>query len=515
MATPAEKLAASLEILQQIQAEGKVAIRSADLSRVHRERLQRAGFLQEVMKGWYIPVRPDDLEGESTAWYTCFWDFCASYLNERFGNNWCLSPEQSLQLHTGNRTVPHQLIVRAPKGGNKQTRLPFETALLDIRSNMPDVEDITILTGLRLFSVPAALVACTPAFFRQYPAEARSALAMLADASDVLTYLLEGGHSTIAGRLAGACRNIGRGQMADDILSAMRAAGYGMREEDPFEKNSGLVIGSRKISPYVNRMRMLWEAMRDTVIESFPEAPGLPQHKKDYLKQVGDLYVTDAYHSLSIEGYRVSKTLIEKVRSGQWNPDRNESDRNLKDAMAARGYWQAYQIVRASLEKALRGENSGKIARQDHGNWYREMFAPGVTAGLLKPTNLAGYRNDQVFIRQSMHVPPNRDAVRDLMPALFDLLEEENNAGVRAVLGHFMFVYIHPYMDGNGRIGRFLMNLMLASGGLPWTVVPLEKRNDYMTALEMASVKQDIFLFAEFIAGLVSEQMPDWNRIRL
>jgi len=38
------------------------------------------------------------------------------------------------------------------------------------------------------------------------------------------------------------------------------------------------------------------------------------------------------------------------------------------------------------------------------------------------------------------------------------------------VLGHFVFVYIHPYLDGNGRIGRFLMNLMLAAGGYPWTV---------------------------------------------
>jgi hypothetical protein len=38
-------------------------------------------------------------------------------------------------------------------------------------------------------------------------------------------------------------------------------------------------------------------------------------------------------------------------------------------------------------------------------------------------------------------------------------------AGVRVVLGHFIFVYIHPYMDGNGRMGRFLMNVMLAGGG--------------------------------------------------
>lgn len=47
------------------------------------------------------------------------------------------------------------------------------------------------------------------------------------------------------------------------------------------------------------------------------------------------------------------------------------------------------------------------------------------------------------------------------------------------------------------------MNLMLASGGYPWTVVPLEQRDNYMAALEEASVGQNIGPFTDFIAGLV------------
>ena len=78
--------------------------------------------------------------------------------------------------------------------------------------------------------------------------------------------------------------------------------------------------------------------------------------------------------------------------------------------------------------------------------------------------------------------------------------------GVRAVLGHFMFVYIHPYMDGNGGMGRFLMNLLLASGGYPWTVVPVERRHDYLKALEAASVGQNARPFSEFLGGLVKDR---------
>ena len=90
MATPSEKLATSLETLKELQDSGTVAIRSRDLSRTHRERLVKNGFLQDVIKGWYIPSRPDETAGESTSWYASFWDFCAAYLNERFGVEWCL-----------------------------------------------------------------------------------------------------------------------------------------------------------------------------------------------------------------------------------------------------------------------------------------------------------------------------------------------------------------------------------------------------------------------------------------
>jgi hypothetical protein len=208
---------------------------------------------------------------------------------------------------------------------------------------------------------------------------------------------------------------------------------------------------------------------------------------------------------LSIEGYRVSPGLIERVRSGEWGPDENKDDREHRNVLAARGYWQAYQAVRESVRKVLEGEDPGAVSDDDHGNWYREMFGPSVTAGLLRTADLAGYRNDQVFIRRSMHVPPRYEAVRDCMPAFFDLLREEPEPSVRVVLGHFVFVYIHPYMDGNGRIGRFLMNVMLAAGGYPWTVIPFDKRDDYMDALESGSVKQDIEPFAIFLGRLVSD----------
>jgi Fic family protein len=283
----------------------------------------------------------------------------------------------------------------------------------------------------------------------------------------------------------------------------MAAAGYDMRESDPFSDKPPQFVLTREASPYVNRIRLLWQKMREPIIGTFPAAPGLPRKVDAYMKRVNDVYVTDAYHSLSIEGYQVTPELIERVRTGAWNPEKNRDDREQRNAMAARGYWQAFQAVQKSIRRVLKKENPGQVAEDDHGNWYRELFAPSVAVGLLKASDLGGYRNAQVYIRKSMHVPLNSEAVRDALPVFFELLRNETDPAIRVVLGHFVFVYIHPYMDGNGRVGRFLMNVMMAAAGYPWTVIPVSERDRYLRTLETASVDENIAPFAEFLAELV------------
>jgi hypothetical protein len=196
MPTLQDKLAESLAALKKLQDKGIVAIQTKNLTRTHRERLVKNGFIKEVMKGWYIPTRPEEPAGEST----------------------------------------------------------------------------------------------------------------------------------VAGRLAGAFRNIGKNGIADNIIEAMRAAGYSITENDPFEETPVIIFSERALSPYVNRMRMHWADMRGVVLKNFPPAPLLHQTTDEYLKHVDEIYLTDAYHSLSIEGYHVSEVLIERVRSGNWDPETSRKD---------------------------------------------------------------------------------------------------------------------------------------------------------------------------------------------
>ena len=165
-----------------------------------------------------------------------------------------------------------------------------------------------------------------------------------------------------------------------------------------------------------------------------------------------------------------------------------------------------FRVVKERSRKIIAGANPGALVRTAHKDWYRELFQPCVAAGLIPPSALAGYRNDAVYLRTSRYVPPRWEAVRDAMPALFDLLEQETEPGVRAVLGHWLFGYIHPYPDGNGRMARFLMNAMLASGGYPWTVIRVEDRNAILGARSRQH-RHGYRPFAAFIAERVRWSM--------
>ena len=509
MATARERLAASLEVLERLQRDGRRVFHTGELTRVHRERLVANGYLRRVTNGWLISSAPGTAPNDPTPWYSAFREFCARYCERRFGTRWWLSAELSALLHGGNTAIPEQVVVHAPEGGNNRIALPFGTALFDVRDRRePGPGEVLETDGLRLLAPASAAVRVSAAFFRAHPVEAEVLLSAVRDASQVLVPLLDGGRSVVAGRLAGAFRRVGRPEVAEEIVRAMQAAGQVVRETDPFD--AGVVSsGLSTLHPAAARLRALWERFREPVREAFPPAPGLSRSAETVLLEVDEIYRTDAYHSLSIEGYRVSPELVERVRSGKWDPE--GADRGQRDALAAFGYWGAFRRVRDAVARVLAGEAAAKLARAEHQEWQRELFAPSVTAGILPAHALAGYRTHPVYIRGSRYVPPRADAVVDAMGTLFDLLEGEPEPSVRAVLGHWALGAVHPWPDGNGRMARFLMNLMLCSGGYPWTVIRVEHRAEYMAALDEASSGQRIEPFARFLAARVASGLDDFR----
>lgn len=502
MATIQEKLAESLAVLKAFQDNrgDNLVIQGADtLGRIHTERLVNSGYLQMVIKGWYIPSM-QGREGDSTVWYVSYWSFVTAYLNKKFNGVWCLSPELSLYFYSGKTVIPNQLIVRSESGTNNVLQLPFGTSIVDIKATLPPNVVQESRYGVRLYPMEYALLMVGPDYYRRNALEARTCLASLKDVSPLVSAAIDGGHTTRAGRVAGALRSIGREEMADEILRMMRQVGYTVSEENPFEENIKMEIFAE--SPYAARIRLMWMQMRKVVLEIVKVKP-VKQDAASVLAMMDATYVKDSYNSLSIEGYKITEELLERVRSGNWNPEKDEEDKERKDALAARGYYQAYELLKKGVAECFSGQPPALLYVKTHQDWHFQLFEPCIRAGIVKATDLLGYRRSQVYIRNSMHTPLNPDAVLDAMSTLSDLMTKEGNALVRAILGHFFFVYIHPYMDGNGRTARFVMNSQLVTAGYPWVVVPMNRRQEYMEALEQASVGENIEAFARFVQSLM------------
>ena len=504
MASVQEKLAESLSVLKDYQdSHGNMIIKGySALGETHTKRLLQNGYLQPVIRGWYIPSFPGS-EGDTTVWYASYWQFISAYATSRFGQDWCLTAEESLSYYAGETTCPSQLIIRSTKANNNVVQLLHGDTLMDITASIPAEMYVEPRYSIHLYPLAEALVYCSPQYFISDALNARTCLAQLKDASEIIKLVADEGNTTRAARICGALRNIGREDMADEINNFMQRLGHQLREDDPFVEKSPLAGISE--SPYSVRIRLMWEKMKKQIMSLGITLQFKSIDIDNVIANMEANYVKDSYHSLSIEGYRVTEGLIEKVRNGNWNPSDNSRDLEQRNALAARGYYQAFGAVKDSVRKILTGGQPGKIVADDFSTWHFELFQPCVTAGIIKASDLAGYRSHQVYIRNSKHTPLNPDALRDAMPTFCDLLSKEENAYVRAILGHFFFVYIHPYMDGNGRTARFIMNTLLVTAGLPWTVIPVEQRSSYMAALEKASIDGNISNFAQFIFSLIKK----------
>ncbi|HEY7905808.1 MAG TPA: Fic family protein [Wenzhouxiangella sp.] len=507
-----DKLISALTALKTLQDQGQSVFQSNAFGRTHRERLLKHGFLKEIIKGWLMVSHPDERPGDTTAWFASFWEFCQCYATARFGADWHLSPEQSALIHAGETAIPRQVIIYSPKGANNALDLLAGTSLFDLKHpHVASTDDVDTLAGLRLYSKIACLIKLPQRFYQHHPISAEILLKQVADDPELLKRLLRallhGGHGAAAERLAGAYLHLGLAPIHDEILSAMKAIDVSVRVQNPFQTQPCIHTEGKAVSPSLARLQALWATHRQTVIDVFPKAPGKPNTANGidcYLQTVESGYALDAYHSLSIEGYRVTHELIEAVRLGAWSPQTNSEDGHRLNALAARGYWLAFEWVKADIQAILQGQAPSPRIAKSHQEWYRALFQPSVAMGLVRPEALAGYRHHPVYIRQSRHIPPRAELVGELMSGLFDLMDQEPEASVKAVLGHWLFGFIHPYPDGNGRMARFLMNAMLASEGYPWVVVRVEDRSVYMAALEAASVDNDLRPFAEFITHSIA-----------
>lgn len=132
----------------------------------------------------------------------------------------------------------------------------------------------------------------------------------------------------------------------------------------------------------------------------------------------------------------------------------------------------------------------------------------------LNPDQAGKFRTAQVFISGSHYPLPTANEIPKLMGEFLAWYQqnETNLHPVKlAALTHQKFVFIHPFIDGNGRVARLLMNLVLLRFGYPITIIPPILRLEYITALEKAHYYPDEFIL--FIIERVIESLRELLRL--
>jgi hypothetical protein len=509
--TEQQKLAAALTELHQVLGSERGVVRGNQLRNAVRVLLLERGYLREILKGWYFVSDPLAAPGDTTPFFANYWEYLASYLSERFGRDYCLTAEHSLLRQAHHNVVPRQLNVMLAVNRSQIQGLAFghSVALYPGGKSFPAPEYQEMVMGVRCMSAPYCLVMLNPHYFRDHAREVQIVMGKIDDPSAIAA-LVDINTAGVA-RLVSAYRCIGSNEFAEAILRQLSGLKTTLPVDDnPFADEPIYQLGTPGRSPLYTRIKVLWAQHRETVLATRPQQALMAISAEEYLARVDAVRVEDAYHSLSIERYRVTPELIRKVAEGHWDPLGNPQDQHQIDAMAARGYLDAFELVKEDAGVLFSGKDSAsRLFNDRHQAWFQKLFGPAVDAGILKRRDLVGYRRQMVFLRGSLHSPPHFDYVRDGMEALRECFEEEPDAFVRAVLGHWLFGFIHPYMDGNGRMARFTMNLMLASGGYHWTVIRVDDRAAYMAALEKASVEDDLSLFSAFVAGCVCASLKE------
>lgn len=118
------------------------------------------------------------------------------------------------------------------------------------------------------------------------------------------------------------------------------------------------------------------------------------------------------------------------------------------------------------------------------------------------------YRKEQVFISGAKHIPPAHYLIQEKMDKMMDWYHKEGihlHPVERGAMLHAIFVGIHPFIDGNGRTSRLLLNLEVIKDGFPPVVIKVDNRLAYYEALDKAHTTED---YSDFIA-LVAREMGD------
>ena len=211
-----------------------------------------------------------------------------------------------------------------------------------------------------------------------------------------------------------------------------------------------------------------------------------------------DFELTFTHNSTAIEGNTLTlmetKVVLEDGIS--------IGGKELREIYEVVNHKKAYQYVKKCISERKTLEES--IVKDIHAILTENIIVGGI------------YRNQEVRISGAGHVPPVENDMYIQVKNFYDDLEWKKtalNPIEYAAWTHAEFVRIHPFIDGNGRTSRLLMNYQLIAAGFLPVSIAKENRLDYYNALEAYAVQGELGPFDDLVAGLEEEQLDTYIRL--
>lgn len=238
------------------------------------------------------------------------------------------------------------------------------------------------------------------------------------------------------------------------------------------------------------------DSLKATLDQHRPLDPAIVRNLRE------DLILRWTYHSNAIEGntltLRETKVALEGITVG---------GKTLREHLEAVNHRDAILLLEDIVQQA-----------EPLSEWTIKSLHQLILKG-IDDDNAGRYRTVNVRIAGASHLPPDQVVVPELMEQFIQWYRIEAMAlhpVERAARVHSDFVKIHPFVDGNGRTSRLLMNLELMKAGYPAAVLPVESRLAYYEALDADHAEGIKEPFVQMIAGIVQDSFkPYWHALGL
>jgi len=244
---------------------------------------------------------------------------------------------------------------------------------------------------------------------------------------------------------------------------------------------------------YENKLEKIDEIQKQ--IQSFRPLPTRELRELKEYYRIGFTYTSNALEGNSLTETETKIVLEDGLTIG---------GKTLREHFEAVGHSNAYDYLFQASKKT-------KITEKDILEFHKLFYY------YIDPDQAGKYRKVQVFISGTDFVPPAATQVPGLMKLFASsiaVLEKEEHPVVYAALLHKELVEIHPFVDGNGRTARLLMNLALLQHGYPITIIPPILKNDYISAIKQTQTgAKDNRPFINFISCMVYESQKDYMRL--